>query len=356
VGPGDQLPQFMEKSIRENDFVLIICTATYKYKSDNRVGGVGFEGNIITAEAFSYNNQRKFIPILRRDTWRAAAPTWLLGKYYIDLRGTPFSEEQYNLLLKALYGISSIRPISSIGDTLHFDWVLIPEGAFIMGSDPNDAMAFSIEFPQHRVILKDYNIARIPITNAQYKIYTQQAGVHCPSHWKRDQIPLNKEYHPVTNISWYEAQSFCKFYNVRLPSEAEWEKAARGIDGRLYPWGNDSPDKRLCNFDQNVGGTTPVNEYLKGVSPYGVIDMVGNVWEWTSTNWGRKSDVSEFAYPYNELDGREDINADDTVYRILRGGAYDRYKEYIRATYRRFLLPNSKKNILGFRVVQDITP
>lgn len=108
--PGDQLPQFMERSVRENDFVLIICTPRYKFKSDNRTGGVGYEGDIMTAEISNSRNQRKFIPILREGEWAEAAPTWLFGKYYIDLRGIKYSEENYQDLLRTLHNQRETAP------------------------------------------------------------------------------------------------------------------------------------------------------------------------------------------------------------------------------------------------------
>lgn len=108
--PGDQLPEFMERSIRENDFVLIICTPRYKAKSDKRTGGVGYEGDIITSEVFTQGNQRKFIPILRDGDWNDAAPSWLLGKYHIDLRGNTYSEDNYNDLLATLHNLRVQAP------------------------------------------------------------------------------------------------------------------------------------------------------------------------------------------------------------------------------------------------------
>ena len=105
LAPGDQLPQFMESAIRESDFVLIVCTPTYKAKSDRRTSGVGYEGHIITAELMTDKNDRKFVPILREGEWRDAAPSWLLGKLYIDLRGEPYPETNYQQLINALRGI-----------------------------------------------------------------------------------------------------------------------------------------------------------------------------------------------------------------------------------------------------------
>lgn len=108
--PGDQIPFYMERSIRESDFVIIVCTPRYKQKSDARTGGVGYEGNIIGGEVLNGANDRKFIPILREGTWREAAPSWLLGKVFIDFSGNPYSEESYEQLISAIYGILPNAP------------------------------------------------------------------------------------------------------------------------------------------------------------------------------------------------------------------------------------------------------
>jgi TIR domain len=108
--PGDQLPEFMERAIRENQFIIIVCTPRYKVRSDTRVGGVGYEGDIMTAEVMTRQNHRKFIPVLRTDVWREAAPSWLSGKYYIDLSGSPYSERSYQDLVRTLLGIRESAP------------------------------------------------------------------------------------------------------------------------------------------------------------------------------------------------------------------------------------------------------
>ncbi len=110
VVPGDQLPQFMEEAVRNSDYVLIICTPRYKNRSDNRLGGVGYEGDIMTAHVMSNHNQRKFIPILREGTWLSAAATWLLGKYYVDLSDTPYTKVHYQDLLATMLGTRVIAP------------------------------------------------------------------------------------------------------------------------------------------------------------------------------------------------------------------------------------------------------
>jgi TIR domain-containing protein len=122
--PGDQLPAFMERAVRENDFVLIVCTPRYKERSDSRTGGVGFEEDIMTAEVLTAGDQRKFKPVLRSGEWASAAPTWLKGKVYVDLRGEPYSEEQYAELLGSLLGtrpkappVKRRQPTSSIPST-----------------------------------------------------------------------------------------------------------------------------------------------------------------------------------------------------------------------------------------------
>lgn len=108
--PGDQLPLFMEKAVRESDFVIIICTKKYKEKSDNRYGGVGYEGDVITAEVFTTQNHRKFIPVLRSGFWAQASPSWLKGKYYIQLQENPYSEQNYFKLLQSLHGVFPTPP------------------------------------------------------------------------------------------------------------------------------------------------------------------------------------------------------------------------------------------------------
>lgn len=108
--PGDQLPAFMENAIRSNDYVLIVCTPKYKQKSDNRQGGVGYEGDIMTAEVLGTANHRKFIPVLRKGSWAESAPTWISGKYFIDLSASPYSEENYGDLLVTMHGVRNTAP------------------------------------------------------------------------------------------------------------------------------------------------------------------------------------------------------------------------------------------------------
>jgi formylglycine-generating enzyme required for sulfatase activity len=183
---------------------------------------------------------------------------------------------------------------------LRFDWVTIPADWFLMGSDPHrDKDAQEDEQPQHRVYLPTFQIARVPVTVEQFAAFVratdhrttaEEAGreyTWFQPHGRGSQVGKDKAQHPVTCVSWDDAQAFCRWAKVRLPTEAEWEKAARGTDGQLFPWGDEPPDPEWCNFaDSQIHDTTPVGSYPRGASPYGVLDMTDNVWEWCSSLWG----------------------------------------------------------------------
>ena len=161
----------------------------------------------------------------------------------------------------------------------------------------------------------------------------------------------SKGDHPVTQVTWHDAQAFCQWANMRLASEAEWEKAARGVDGRVFPWGNQAPDESLCNFGLKVGDTTPVSRTVKGASPYGVLDMAGNVWEWTGSLWGTDVNKPQYGYPYTPTDGREDLQAADHISRVVRGGSYIYSDGSVRCACRGKSDPGRRSDNIGFRVV-----
>ena len=236
--------------------------------------------------------------------------------------------------------------------TVEFDWVTIPAGDFLMGSDRRlDPLAYDDELPQHCVGLSSYRISRTPVTNAQYQRFVVATGHPAPLHWENGRCPAGKERHPVVYVSWHDAQAFCTWAGCRLPSEAEWEKSARGTDGRLYPWGDVGPDESVCNYNMDVGDTTPVGHYPENVSPYGLVDIAGNVWEWTASLWGREARKPDFVYPYTREDGRENKEADDGLLRVVRGGAFFNFDNQVRCAYRHAQEPNYREDTVGFRVV-----
>ncbi|MDA1143237.1 MAG: formylglycine-generating enzyme family protein, partial [Planctomycetota bacterium] len=183
-------------------------------------------------------------------------------------------------------------------------------------------------------------IARHPVTNAQYRKFIEETGHREPRFWEDDRF--NQPNQPVVDVTWPDAQAYCKWAGLRLPTEAEWEKAARGKDGREYPWGPDLPDETRCNFDSNVDRPTEVGSYPEGASPYGCQDMAGNVWEWCQDRYG----------DYNESDTRNPAGPDDGSYRIVRGGSWFHGSNYVRCAYRHSLVPANWLNNLGFRCAQ----
>src|SRR5262249_20343751 len=157
--------------------------------------------------------------------------------------------------------------------------------------------AIDYEQPQHLIYLPDYRLAKTPVTNAQYRAFVLGTDHEAPQDWTNKTPPSGEEDHPVIGVSWYDAINYCEWLSevtVRgdgLPSEAEWEKGARGTDGRIYPWGNRWDVTRCNPMESGLGKTTAIHAYPLGASSYGLLDMAGNVWEWTRSLWG-------FTYPY----------------------------------------------------------
>lgn len=446
---GDQLPEFMEKAVRESDFVILVCTPKYKKKSDEREGGVGYEGHIITSEIFQKSNHRKFIPILRKGSWNSAMPSWTAGKLSIDLSGDSYSQKNYQNLLRVLHdkwytpppigrppdfpfeedddpkklkptprkrpqfnidpkialrvflGIAvllgiilgaprlaiyfseieflmlfptststftetftpsppnitftpalptktnkpsfsptlqfTVTPLSAeITDAMGVRMHLVSAGTFTMGDGSNNAK------PAHNVYLASYYMDVYEVTNAAYKICVDDGICKSPND-KKQYSDLEYAERPVVYVNWNMAKTYCEWRDVRLPTEAEWEKSALGTNRRSYPWGNDiSCDKAnyyVCNI-----GITAVGSYESGKSPYGLYDMAGNVWEWVSSLYK--------PYPYDANDGREDMSSSGG--RVLRGGSWINDFDYgARSAYRNEFLPDFFNGFVGFRCARS---
>ena len=225
-----------------------------------------------------------------------------------------------------------------------FDWVTIPAGEFLMGSDAKrDCDAYEDEQPQHLVYVRRYQIARVPVTNAQYKAFVDATGHRAPNHWQRGRIPADKEDHPVVYVSWYDAQTFCSWAGARLPTEAEWEKAARGSDGRKYPWGDSAPDCGKAQYHGCGGETVVAGSKPAGASPSGVLDMAGNVWEWCQDWYGENY--------YASSPSRDPQGPDSGNRRVVRGGSWYFNEWYVRAANRHWNVPIFRYDLVGFRCV-----
>jgi len=234
--------------------------------------------------------------------------------------------------------------------------VLIPEGPFLMGSleapedfidktedEKNEIWGIQLEagkgtydpladtdgteFPLHTVELPADYIGRYPITNSEFKVFVDDTKRDFSSlMFNADYLVWSKHY-PVYPVNWHLAVSYCEWLSdktgkaYRLPSEAEWEKAARGVDGRIYPWGN-TWNQAYAHISDNFIKPSEIGDYPLGKSPYSILDMSGNIWEWTRSLWGKNIREPDFKYPYDADDGRENVNASTDILLVIRGSSF----------------------------------
>jgi sulfatase modifying factor 1 len=256
--------------------------------------------------------------------------------------------------------------------------VLVPAGAFLMGTLEETVPelvarfgrvreSYECEIPQHTVTLDAFYIDKYEVTNEMYQQFCQATGHRLPKHWKNGKCPPGEEHHPVHGIWWYGANAYALWAGARLPTEAQWEKAARGTDGRLFPWGNELDHRKVHylrfeyfydekdfetlakDYDSEFFNhpTTEVGNYPQGASPYGVMDMLGNVWEWCA-DW---FDCTYYAWgPSLNPTGPQTGNG-----RVLRGCAsvYDLHK--LRCSYRHVSEPDTRyTELFGFRCCYNL--
>jgi len=351
--PGQDWELEIEQAVRSSD-VVIACLST---RAVTKRGFVQKEIRYALDVADEQPEGAVFLIPLRLE--ECEVPQRLRQWQWVEF----FDERGYEQLVRALQARAK-----SLGLEKHPfepEMVLIPAGEFLMGSDPRkDKDARDDEQPQHSLYLPDYYIARIPVTNIQYVPFVQATFFQPdrweggkppqPDDWEGGKPPRGKDDHPVVHISWHDAVAYCNWLSevtgrsYRLPGEAEWEKAARGTDGRIYPWGNEWDAEHCNSREGGKDDTTPVGAYPEGASPYGLLDTAGNVWEWTRSLWGENVAEPDFAYPYNPWAGREDLEADG--YRVLRGGAFFNNAWFVRCAYRSKNGPFIRNWNYGFRV------
>jgi iron(II)-dependent oxidoreductase len=294
----------------------------------------------------------------------------------------------------ALFGCKEELPTEIINEKDGSVMVLIPAGDFIMGSSDEQVERYVKQFnwdynwyedekPQHTVYMDAYYIDKFEVTNAQYKKFVDETNHPVPTEsvedikeifsevfqstgqldvpeayidavmdtcepyiWKNGTYPPGKADHPVVLVGWEDANAYAKWAGKRLPTEAEWEKAARGTDGRTYPWGEEIDATKL-NYDEHAGGTTKVGAYPLGVSPFGVYDMAGNVWEWVADWYGK--DYYKYSPKKNPKGPQSGAS------HVIRGGSwkFDGYDARVADRNYHLRNPSYIYNINGFRCAKD---
>lgn len=231
--------------------------------------------------------------------------------------------------------------------------VLVPEGPFLMGSDPHkDRAAGPQELPQHEVHLDAFWIDRYEVSNVNYLLFVLGTGAEWPQFWRERPFSEKIALHPVINVSWYESEAYCRWSGKRLPTEAEWEKAARGENGPVFPWGDEPAGwikSNIAHAGSKRGFKYPplanIYRYEKGISPYGVYQMAGNVSEWVS-DW--------FDPHYYQRGVNMNPKGPETgEMKVFRGGSWHEDPEVARSAGRNAGLPERKSYLTGFRCARD---
>lgn len=226
--------------------------------------------------------------------------------------------------------------------------VYVPDGYFQMGGDVSLAEE---EKPAHQVYLKDFLIDRYEVSNKDYEVFLQDTGHQVPKYWYDERF--NDPVHPVVGVSWEDAAAYAKWADKRLPTEAEWEKAARGTLGLIWPWGSEREQEFPLSRYLNINGkndafeyTSPVDHFILGISPFRVYNMAGNVWEWCQDWYG--PDYYKHSQEINPP------GAQTGTYKVLRGGSWVNKIYNVKTTKRIRNYPHVKLNTYGFRCAKSI--
>ncbi len=326
------------------------------------LGGLAFAA-LAAAGVFFFNNAAAPIAPTATRTLAAPTATTIIAATFTAIPPTATSEPSATAVPPTLTNapptetpIPSITPSPTLGvgssrisPNDGMAQVFVPAGEFSMGSADTDKEATFFEKPAHAVAVDAFWADRTEVTNAQYAQCVAAGSCIRPISFQSATRPSyygnpTFDNYPVLYVSWVNARSYCEWAGRRLPTEAEWEKAARGTDGRIYPWGDTPPSASRANFNSNRGDTTPAGNFADNASFYGALDMAGNVWEWVS-DWyaGHYYDSSPDANPQGP---------DTGSLRVLRGGAWDSTLKDVRSAARFQLGPTKRQNFIGFRCVQ----
>ena len=339
IQPGEKWVPAINRGMEESGIFVVLLTPNAMasgWVQDETFGAIALENK---------NEMRVFM----LDVEACQLPFMWQQRQFLSFRGDDVHQNIANLL-QALDGkIVQYRPNpapiarqtavserSFIDRKTSLEFVRIPAGEFLYGDDKD---------PKH---LPEFWISKTPVTQIVYKRFIDaNPGYDVPFrdddwakpyNWdkKKRTYPADKADHPVVLVSWYDALAFCQWAGLQLPTEEQWEKAARGNNGQKYPWGENEPTDKLCNFNKDVGGTTPVGQYSpQGDSPYGCVDMSGNVWEWCLNKYNKPQDT--------QIDKSGD-------WRVLRGGSWGLDANFVRAAFRYYNFPVSRNYYYGFRV------
>jgi len=360
---GDAIDRFAD--LNEDDLRQL------KYKINTLIGYdvVKYQNRIYSIEGDIVESEEKFVsvePVIQEKV-KVVPKRKVLGriieniktdKRYLALMGGSV------LIVVIIFVIYFIKPSLISGPKPVENMVLILAGDFTMGSTEEEALAaydlcvkeegeycvkedYLAEYPQRKVYLKDFYIDKKEVSNEGYRIFVEATGHRPPLYW--DNSNLNSPTQPVVGISWDDAQAFCQWVGKRLPTEEEWEKAARGTDGRQWPWGNDWDASKLNHgkggmpgYDESDGykHSAPTGVSL-GVSPYGVFNVAGNVLEWVADEFK--------AYPGNDKFLNENFGM---LFKIIRGGSYAYGMADSRVATRFYDLPDYRDEDVGFRCVK----
>jgi formylglycine-generating enzyme required for sulfatase activity len=397
--PGGDVVRFMDLGIRDADRVLMVCTANYVTKAEERKGGAGYEGMVVTGHVARATDTIKFVPIVRGNSGEPLVPGFLGQRLWLDFRNDGLFEERLEDLLRELHGVPrhpkpplgrnpfagpaplALCPLSvttarlrregerwqverrevrveacevELGEGQSLRLIQIPAGEFLMGSPATEPEHSANEGPQHTVRLSGFLIGQTPVTQAQWAVVAR---------WPKLGLDLNPKpsvfrglRRPVETVSWHEAIEFCRRLSQRsrlsftLPSEAQWEYACRAGTTTPFAFGSTIvPD--LANYDAirsyGIGPKGPCRTETTDVASFpandwGVHDMHGTVWEWCLDNW-------HFSYVGAPLDGSPWLAGGNS--KLLRGGSWYHYPRYCRSAFRHLKHPAYAHNRVGLRVV-----